>query len=168
MNIFAIYDCPIRSAQELPDVHVNKMLQEQIQLLSTAHSVLDGHTDSCKPTHANHPCAIFVRENAASYTWVLEHALALMAEYTHRTGRIHQYQEKYLAGVMSLPNNIPHGADIDFRMCMPDEFKITAFFDVHLAYRLYLKDKYKVWATRTDKRPMIAKWTKRETPEWAQ
>lgn len=96
MNIFAIHQCPIQSARELPDVHVNKMLQECVQLLSTAHAVLDGHTESCAPTHTNHPCAIFVRENSKSYMWVLEHAKALMEEYTYRTGKVHQYQTKYM------------------------------------------------------------------------
>ena len=168
MNIFAVHQCPIQSARELPDVHVNKMLQECVQLLSTAHAVLDGHTESCAPTHTNHPCAIFVRENSKSYMWVLEHAKALMEEYTYRTGKIHQYQTKYMDWVLELPKNICNTGEPEFRMCMPDEFKLAAFFDVNLAYRLYLKDKYKVWATRTDKRPMIAKWTKRKTPEWAQ
>lgn len=78
MNIFATSECPIESAQALCDTHVNKMLQESVQLLSVAHFELD----------------------------------------------------------------------------------------VHRNYRLYLAHKIKDWAERTDKRPIVAKWTGRDKPSF--
>lgn len=48
--------------------------------------------------------------------------------------------------------------------CMDDFCKKT--FDVHKNYRYYLNHKYAEWRTRTDKKPIIVKWTKRNVPEW--
>ena len=45
MNIFAVHDNPIISAQQLCDKHVVKMIVESCQLLSTAHRLLDGYED---------------------------------------------------------------------------------------------------------------------------
>jgi len=42
MNIFALSDCPKRSAEMMCDKHVVKMIIETAQLLSTAHRMLDG------------------------------------------------------------------------------------------------------------------------------
>jgi hypothetical protein len=30
MNIFVTNECPVQSAKDLPDIHVNKMLQEAV------------------------------------------------------------------------------------------------------------------------------------------
>lgn len=163
MNIFAVYQCPVKSAQALCDIHVNKMLQEQIQLLSVAHYELDGVQRGTKPTHKNHPSALFTRESKQNYLWVLEHAKALMQEYTYRTGKIHGYG-KYLEQVLDLPRNIQDKGLTDFPMAMPNEFKKTLC--VHTNYRLYLNAKLKEWHLRIDKRPIVAKWTKRNKPEW--
>lgn len=163
MNIFATSQCPIKSAQDLDDVLNNKMLQEAIQLLSVAHFELDGVIRGTKPSHKNHPSAVFTRACKANYIWVLEHAKAGVAEYEYRKGKPHGYQ-KYLDQVLNLPQNIPETGDTDFPMCMPVDCKKT--LDVHKNYRYYLNTKYKEWAERTDKKPIEARWTKRSKPEW--
>lgn len=163
MNIFITNQCPVQSAVALPNVLVNKMLQESIQLMSTAHFELDGDVRGTKPTHKNHPSAIFTRACKQNYMWVLKHAEALLNEYTHRTGKTHGYT-KYFDQVNFLPANIPVDGDTDFPMCMPDEFKKT--FDVCKNYQLYLNNKFHNWTTRTDKKQMKAEWTNRDKPDW--
>jgi len=164
LNIFAVSSCPIESAQQLCSIHVNKMLQETVQLLSTAHHVLDGTSKGTKPTHQNHPSAIWVRESSQNYRWAVQHAFALLDVYTTTTGKEHGYT-KYLLQVGDLPDNIQDMGITDFRMAMPDEFKIAAFFDPHKAYQLYLKSKYHDWQHRTDKRRMRVVFPK-GTPHW--
>ena len=163
MNIFATNACPVQSAQDLPDILVNKMLQEQIQLLSTAHFELDGIKRGTKATHKNHPSAIFIRACRENYQWGLDHATALMAEYELRRGKVHGYK-KYFDEVLAAPDNIPEKGDTDFPMCMPVELKKT--IDVHKNYRHYLNVKFEDWRTRTDKRQIIVTWTNRKQPEW--
>lgn len=163
MNLFATSQCPVQSAKDLPDIHVNKMLQETIQLLSTAHFELDGIQRGTKPTHKNHPSAIFTRACKQNYQWALAHATTLMSEYEHRRGKVHGYK-KYYEQVLNLPANIPAQGDTDFPMCMPIECKKT--LDVHKNYKHYLNTKYQEWATRTDKRQIQVTWTNAVKPEW--
>ena len=163
MNLFATSACPIQSAKDLPDILVNKMFQESVQLLSSAHFELDGVKRGTKPTHKNHPATIFTRTCKQNYQWTLDHATALMAEYEHRRGKVHGYK-KYFDEVLSLPANIPDSGDTDFPMCMPLDCKKT--LDVHKNYRYYLNVKFKDWVTRTNKRHIIAKWTNSVKPDW--
>ncbi|MOA30456.1 hypothetical protein D3C78_1515470 [compost metagenome] len=132
------------------------MLQEAIQLLSTAHFEIDGVQRGAKPTHKNHPSAIFTRESKANYNWVLSHAKCLNELYTERTGKVHGYQ-KYLDQVLEAPHNFQKEEQTDFPMCMPDEVKLKSLLDVHGAYRIYLNTKYKEWLSRnefSEKRPV--------------
>ena len=166
MNIFATDACPIQSAKNMCIAHQNKMMQESIQLLSTAHFVLDGVQRGTKPTHVNHPSAVFVRESSGNYFWVLTHAITLSVMYTERTGKVYGYF-KYLQDVMTSPVNIQVAPLGDFPMCMPDEYKLKAFFDVYKAYKMYLNVKYKEWINRTDKKQMKVEWYP-EKPEWVE
>ena len=42
MNIFALHQDPVQAAQWHVDDHVNKMIIESAQMLSTAHRLFDG------------------------------------------------------------------------------------------------------------------------------
>jgi hypothetical protein len=65
--------------------HVVKMIVESAQLLSTAHHVLDGGgLDIYKPTHANHPSAVWTRETLGNYLWLSRHLYFLLDEYGKR------------------------------------------------------------------------------------
>lgn len=163
MNLFVTDECPVKSAIALPNILVNKMCQEAVQLLSVAHFELDGQIRGTKPSHNNHPCAVFTRNNKQNYEWVRKHARALLDEYTFRTGKVHGY-EKYYAEVIDLPANIAENGDTDFPMCMPDDCKKT--LDTYKNYKYYLNTKFKDWATRTDKRQIFVNWSKRNKPEW--
>jgi len=64
MNIFVTDICPIKSAQDHCDVHNRKMIIEASQLLSTVHFELDGIQVGYKPTHRNHPSAVWTRSTS--------------------------------------------------------------------------------------------------------
>jgi hypothetical protein len=164
MNIFATSQCPIQCAQEMTNVHVVKMILESAQLLSTAHFVLDGAQVGYKPTHQNHPCAIWARETSANYNWLYRHLTALCNEFTFRTGKTHKTSEQLWA-LADFPLQIKIGTLTPFALCMPEEFARLGLFDQTLAYQGYLNVKFAEWRSRD--KPIKVEWTNRPTPSWA-
>ena len=167
MNLFATSECPVQSAKEHCDTHLRKMIVEVQQMLSTAHVVLDGKQAAMKPTHVNHPCSKWIRNNTSNYMWAWKHAKALCDEYTFRTGKVHA-SSRWLDVLANPPVATPSGELEPFALAMPDEFKIHGVFDQTKAYQLYLVAKFKEWEVRTDKRPIVVEWTKRQKPEWVE
>ena len=110
MNIFYLDRDPVIAAQMMCDKHVVKMILESAQMLSTAHRVLDGdeYADRkglYKLAHKNHPSTIWVRSSLENYTWLYDHMVALMAEYTYRYGK-HHATERLLAPLFKSPKNM--------------------------------------------------------------
>ena len=163
MNLFVTNTCPVQSAKDHNNVHLRKMIVEVAQMLSTAHSELDGNIVAYKPTHTNHPCSVWIRKNSGNYTWAYQHAKALCQEYTHRTGKVHKTEE-VLDKLKTLPNNIAKGEVTTFAMAMPDEFKKLGVFDQTKAYKAYLNEKFKEWLDR--EKPIKVEWTNSVKPEW--
>lgn len=154
MNIFILDLDPELCAQYHCDKHVVKMILETAQLLSTAHHVLDGpRSDLYKPTHVNHPCAVWLRESVANYMWTYSLFRELSREYTYRYGKDHKSWILLGDILSSPPANIPDCGPTPMALAMPDKYKCP--FPVH-AYRDYYCG---------DKARML-KWTKRETPPW--
>lgn len=113
MNIFYLHPVPATCARLHCDKHVVKMILEYSQLLSTAHH-LGGSpaeiTDRIyKPTHANHPSAVWVRECAQNYHWLFELLTALHMEYTYRYGKTHAAYE--LLSVLVVKPSLLHYSD---------------------------------------------------------
>lgn len=132
MNVFFTDLNPIRAAQGLSDAHVNKMLTESCQMLSTAHRVLDGvevpyrakngsrrttwvledHRQDVlmKSTHPNHKCNVWVRAESDNYVWLMQHAFHLAKEFEYRFGKKQkcdpQISTDMWAALFSLPENI--------------------------------------------------------------
>jgi hypothetical protein len=71
MNIFYLDKSPYTCARYHCDKHVVKMILETAQLLCGAHWATGG-TAQYKPTHLNHPCAIWVRKSLSNYKWLCE------------------------------------------------------------------------------------------------
>lgn len=84
MNIFALDLDARQAARWHSDVHVNKMLLESCQMLSTAHWVLGGSAPY-KEAYKNHPCTVWARESLSNYRWLVELADELRIEYTKRS-----------------------------------------------------------------------------------
>lgn len=184
MNIFYINESIELCVQEHLDKHVVKMPIEQIQLLSTAHRVLDGeeYTDLTsngrrikrwrlfderesnlmKATHINHPSVIWCRENNENYMWLYNMTEMLLKEYTYRYGKIHAC-EKYLSYIKNTPKNIKSGKFFPPTPAMPDDCKVLAEkpipgrkYDVLRSYRKYY----------IQEKASFAKWKNRNIPEW--
>ena len=152
MNIFVTDPDPVKSAQCLPDKHVVKMPLESCQMLAIVASTKWGHgfgklpkldgtpylTD--KGAFRGHPCTIWAQEN---YRWLIEHGLALCAEYTHRYGKVHSCQHTLEHAKMIFPPSI--GEVTPFARAMPDEFKYDTSIDTITAYKRYIASK--PWAS---------------------
>lgn len=157
MNVFYLSDDPLVSAMALIKKHKNKMLIESAQLLCTAHRVLDGELFYAQSkngrrlkrwklkdtvlddtlylaTHVNHPSAIWVRESAENYVWLLRHAVALANIYKLERDKKHKTHELVLPALMHLPKNIPQTAKTEPPQAMPDEYKAS---DPIVGYRAY-------------------------------
>jgi len=136
MNIFASDINPKKSAINLDDKRVVKMVLESAQLLSTAISVC-GEVAPYKPTHKNHPCSVWVRKTRSNYLWLLEHFKYLCQEYTARYNKTHKC-EKYLTDFHYMQKWIPDGPLTTHPNCTI--FKGVK--NVYLAYKLCLNDKW--------------------------
>ena len=115
MNIFALTNDPVLSAQQMLDKHVVKMPTESCQMLHTnclyflfwechgrepsLRELKQFHKEShfnylMKPAMLNHPSTIWARQNKANYMWLYNHAVALCKEYTFRYGKIHGTEKR--------------------------------------------------------------------------
>ena len=158
MNIFYLDKNPIVSAQMMCDKHVVKMILESAQMLSTAHRVLDGdeYADEVglyKMAHKNHPSTIWVRSSLENYTWLYDHMVALMVEYTYRYGK-HHATERLLQPLFKSPKNMNFETLFsDPPQCMPEECKGDDTVRVYQKYFIVEKSYF-------------AKWTKRSVPDF--
>ena len=133
------------------DRHVVKMILETAQLLSTAHHELDGASPAYKPTHKNHPSAVWVRSSTMTYRWAWQHLQALGREYQRRYGKVHKTIREHLDALSRYPDGLEYSPFTDPPQCMPDEYKRD---DTTLAYQLYYNAKADDW----DSRGMTMTW----------
>lgn len=163
MNIFYTNECPIQTALDHNNVHRNKMIVEHCQLLATAHAELDGNVIGYKPTHRNHPSAIWVRQSVEHYQWLVLCTEHLCKLYTESTGKVHATQQ-VLEQLSTPPRRIVSNKFVEPPVAAPDEFKaISIFQSATLAYQKYLCSKYKEWQQRD--KPMKVEWSHR-VPSW--
>lgn len=157
MNVFYLDKDPVNAAQMVCDSHCVKMILETAQLLSTSIQVLTGRRISFlyKPTHINHPSAIWARSSRANYEWLLNHFKGLLEEYSIRYGKTHKCEEK-LCYFESFLNIYKFNVDSFTTppQCMPDQYKVKG--DTVRAYRnYYIGEKSK-----------FAKWRLGNIPNW--
>lgn len=159
MNLFATSQNPAHAAIDLPDKLVVKMILETAQLLSTAHYEVDGVTEAegvtlYKPTHKNHPSAVWVRASRDNYMWAFDHFVALCQEYTRRYGKVHATETKLRQALRIPPQGLEYTGLTPPPACMPDEFKVedpgawpTESYRRYLAKgKTYTVDVAKAWA----------------------
>ena len=177
MNIFMLdYDVE-EAAKAHMDKHVVKMILEYAQLLSTAHRLLDGelvyytcektgkqkkrykHPDPAmdqvlyNATHINHPSLLWVIESSGNYDYVYNLMIALGYEYTHRYGKVHLTIQKLEEVLLESPVRMGNCGMTEVKLAMPDEYKQECPVE---SYRAYYRDA----------KAKLAKWTKRNKPEW--
>lgn len=157
MNIFALDTDPHQAAKYLDDKRVIKMILESAQLLSTAWWVLEPrqseHLKIYKKTHAQHPCAVWVRESSVNYGWLMAYLEGLLAEYRYRYGKTHATTEIYQQLIKVNICPVIRRPGTPFRQVMPVEYQED---DAITAYRRY----YAI-----AKAPMST-WTRRDAPHW--
>jgi len=154
MNIFVLDENTLSCARMHNDRHVVKMILETAQLLCSAHhSTGSGAEYMYRLTHANHPCAKWVRESRQNYEWLADLGLELCREYTHRYGKVHRTQpmiERLRLDVPALPAN----GRTEWKMAMPDHCKLqSGTVDSYRNYYILEKSH-------------IAKWKNRDAPSW--
>lgn len=156
MNIFYLDRDPKRCAEMHCDKHVVKMILEYAQLLSTAHHEIDGKPsiECYKPTHRNHPSAVWARANRSNYSWLHLLLQDLCSEYTLRYGKVHKTEERGIVrGLSYPPYEMPSGDFFDPPQCMPDHCKDK---DAVLGYRnYYIREK-----------SYMARWKNTDAPPW--
>lgn len=132
MNIFYLSNNVKKCARYHVNKHVVKMILESAQLLCTAIWLAGGQAH-CKPTHKNHPSAIWARASKANWLWLKSLALALCDEYSFRYQKTHKLEpiinELICPDIPDLPFTQPTPA-------MPDEYKHANSL---IAYRNYYK-----------------------------
>lgn len=83
MNIFVVDPDPNKAAASLCDKHVVKMPLETAQMLCSV-SWRFGVPAPYKQAYAKHPCTLWAGETLANWAWLVEHGIALCAEYERR------------------------------------------------------------------------------------
>lgn len=134
MNIFVLDLDPKIAATQLIDKHVVKMVLETAQLLSSVCNLIAGEkVAQYKTTHKNHPCTVWARTSQQNFDWLVQHGLAIAAEYTKRYKKVHKSQ----AVIEWCRDNAPQLPDIGltkFAMAMPEQYRTD---DPVESYRRY-------------------------------
>lgn len=150
-----------KAAQLYCDTHCNKIILEIAQMVCIPFH-LKGLDAPYKLCHKNHPVSIWVRSSYENYQWTINHAFALYFEKLHRYGTGHKSIEviRWAAANMDLLN-LPRIGLTKFAIAINENSlcrKDPSFdeSDPVKCYQLYYK---------YDKKD-IAKWTKRDIPEF--
>ena len=153
MNIFVLHEDPRVAAQMACDKHVIKMILESAQMLCTvAHA--NGFAAPYKATHKKHPCTLWLAKSKQNWRWLIDHALALCAEYTNRYGKVHKTQE-HIEWCNSLNICLPVGGLTPFAQAMPEQYRNSCVVKAYRAYYHGEKAKFATW--KNGKPPW---WTK--------
>jgi hypothetical protein len=182
MNIFVTDYDPIIAAENLADVHLNKIIIESAQMLSTyiwwingnkpdnvPHQVTRSWTEKekqkykaltglCLPCYGKHDCNIWLRKDIKNVHWLHLHFIHLLLEYEYRKNKAHGCQKYEMSIYEYLKDVYPTSTPRPDRhcLCMPDEFKTD---DAVQSYRnYYISKQYSM------KVPMI--WTNSMPPDW--
>jgi len=149
MNIMFTNEDPVLCAREHCTVHVNSQLKEACQMLSTAHHILNDPLakDVYKEAYPNHPCTIWVREDASHYQWLYKLARELLLCHYKYTGKIHGCYE-----VLKKLSKVPVGLGFikTFKeppCCTNDEQKKLYELGIPLTecYQAYINEKLLDW-----------------------
>ncbi len=155
MNIFATYDCPVKSALVLDDLRLNKMILESTQMLSTVVHEL-GVNGFYKPAYRKHPCTIWAKTSKENYLWLATHALAMCMIFEDTRNKIHGC-EPLLLRLKALAHRVNSSYRTEFEDCT--NLKHMYQIPVTERYRLYLCNK---WDNDLNK----PTWYKSKKPEF--
>ena len=89
-----------------------------------------------KGAFRNHPCTIWAQTN---FRWLIDHGLALCAEYTHRYNKTHSCQSTIERADIIFDNQ--GSSPTDFAFAGPDQFKYDTTIDIFTRYKRYIASK---------------------------
>ncbi len=151
MNIFQTQRCPIESAREHCNIHRNSQLKEGVQMLSTAHRVLDGDLADdrlykiCQPGNR---FTKWARESDKNYLWLWSYCNELNNMFIEQNGRSHKSGE-----LLDILKTLPHNISIGELSPVPiaessDTVQYIYNIDPVLGHREYLCEKFSEWRER--------------------
>jgi hypothetical protein len=154
MNIFVLDTAPSIAAAYHCDQHLNKMILESAQLLSTTCHILLPSSDLAeishyiyKPTHHNHPCSIWLRESRANVAWLVNLCVELeeirfnLDRPEHASSQTVRICRDYLLNAPVWEYMQPDS----FAEAMPLQYKLRPDLSVSQKYQELYKLKYKLW-----------------------
>lgn len=158
MNIFILDRNPRTAAQMLCDEHLNKMILESAQMLSTVANGLLGKQSSMlySSTYEDHPCVQWLKESGANCLWLGSHALTMDDERCYRFGyrEAHKAIRKLRYAMEVVVSLVSIGSQTPFANVTPEisglgvviDYRDYYFWKHHHQFRMH--------------------WTKRDKPEW--
>lgn len=173
MNIFILDEDPVIAASYHCDQHLQKMILESAQMLSTAlHHLAEKHGPLTplegiyKPAYQSHPCTQWCHESYANFMWVVDLVYSLQAQLPkiHKAKQVVRICEKY---ARDMKNLFPQLSLTPFALAMPDEIKYndTKFPTAVTKYHEWYK--YKALEWRINGRFMsYTQYGQRPIPEW--
>jgi len=149
MNIFYLDHNPRLAAEYHCDKHVVKMITETCQLLSTAHHEFKSSNEILmKPTHKNHPSAIWVRESANNYMWARDLLKYLIEEYDIRYGKKDKFLRAREIITLDPPVNLLYKGMTEIKLAMPDDCKKDCPVESYRTYYLLHKKTFAKWKNK--------------------
>lgn len=145
MNIFAVSPDPLICAKYLDDRRLVKMVLETAQILSTAR-IVKGKSAPYKLTHQSHPVVVWAKKKYVHRVWLAFLLREYYMEYRLRFRKEHQAwikMEKCVAPYLRQPLPV----NLKFANCAAHAGYSVSFkhiSDVHKAYKLYLKKRWKL------------------------
>lgn len=144
MNIFVTSFDVKQCALDHCIVHRNKMIVEYCQLMSTAQKAWGTHKKGMyKPTHFNHPSAIWVRQSEGNYAWLHALCTELCDLFLLYNGYKHKCAE--LLPLLAIETT-EQPVFTRQMLAMPEQYKHS---DVKTSYHQYLRAKFKEWQERS-------------------
>lgn len=158
MNIFVTSFDPHVCAIDHCKIHRTKMILEYAQLMSTAHDEWGTWTDAMyKPTHRNHPSAIWTRLSWGNYNYVYTLWKSLLLLYTRDTRK--QHASSRLLDVLKPKHRDVEPVFIPSMLAMPDDYKSD---NIEKSYQDYLNSKFNEWRSRP--KPLSVEFIR--VPSW--
>lgn len=178
MNIFILDKDPKKAATMVCDKHVNKMIIESAQMMSTVHRMLDG-TPVKRPSksgktiqtyytfgderdelyylavHKFHGCTTWTAKSKANYEWHYDHFVGLSEEFSYRYKKPHSTYLKLGEMLSTPPKNIP-------------DIGLTPFYQAMTHYPMcFNEDAVQAYRNYYHAAKHFAKWEKgRPAPDW--
>jgi len=166
MNIFVLDTDPVIAARYHCDQHINKMILESAQILSSAARkwVAYAHLNQFyKPLQLSHPCVMWAMDDLNNCKWLTQLALSLADERLYRFPNLLPHNSTSI--VVNFINYTVLGEYTPpqkFALAMPERIRCAQNLTDVEKYRRYYKAKQLLWASEGKQMT----WTNRPEPEF--